>query len=107
MPGAIAVLHTHNRRLDYHPHIHVIMPMAAANKKQGLWREKRGQYLFNHKALANVFRAKMLQGITEQKRPLPWQRVVDCQSVGQGKPAMSILGVTSIEVLSRKKIFLK
>jgi len=31
-PGAIAVLHTHSRKLDYHPHIHVIMPMAAFNK---------------------------------------------------------------------------
>lgn len=28
-PGAIAVLHTHSRRLDYHPHIHLVMPAAA------------------------------------------------------------------------------
>ena len=26
MPGAIAVLHTHSRRLDYHPHVHLVMP---------------------------------------------------------------------------------
>ncbi|NOR79347.1 MAG: IS91 family transposase, partial [Methyloprofundus sp.] len=24
--GMTAVLHTHNRKLDYHPHIHVIIP---------------------------------------------------------------------------------
>ena len=23
--GAIAVLHTHSRRLDYHPHVHVVI----------------------------------------------------------------------------------
>jgi hypothetical protein len=28
-PGAIAVLHTNTRRLDYHPHVHLIMPAGA------------------------------------------------------------------------------
>ncbi len=28
-PGAIAVLHTNTRRLDYHPHVHLVMPAAA------------------------------------------------------------------------------
>jgi Transposase zinc-binding domain/Putative transposase len=28
-PGAIAVLHTNTRQLDYHPHVHLIMPAAA------------------------------------------------------------------------------
>ena len=64
-PGAIAVLHTHNRQLGYHPHIHVIMPMAAINKKQRLWREKSGHFLFSHNALATVYRAKLLAGITQ------------------------------------------
>ena len=27
--GAITVLHTHSRRLDYHPHGHLVMPAAA------------------------------------------------------------------------------
>jgi len=25
----VAVLHTHSRRLDYHPHVHLVMPAAA------------------------------------------------------------------------------
>ena len=29
MPGATSVLHTHNRRLDYHPHVHMVMPATA------------------------------------------------------------------------------
>ena len=28
-PGAIAVLHTHSRRLDFHPHVHLVVPAAA------------------------------------------------------------------------------
>ena len=31
-PGAIAVLHTNTRRLDYHPHVHLLMPAAADRK---------------------------------------------------------------------------
>jgi hypothetical protein len=30
-PGAIAVLHTNTRRLDYHPHAHLVMPAAAVD----------------------------------------------------------------------------
>ena len=96
VPGVIAVLHTHTRRLDYHPHLHIIMPMAAINAAQGLWREKQGKYLFNHKALAKVFRAKMLAGITElgyslpQSYPKKW--VVDCRAAGEGKKAIIYLG---------------
>ncbi len=96
MPGAIAVLHTHNRRLNYHPHIHVIMPMAAIDNKKRLWREKNGRYLFSHKALAKVYRAKMLEGITalglKLPRKYPKQWVVDCQAAGEGKKAIIYLG---------------
>lgn len=31
-PGAIAVLHTHTRRLDYHPHVHPVVPAAAPRR---------------------------------------------------------------------------
>ena len=40
MAGAVGVLHTHNRRLDFHPHVHMVMPAAALDTKQGLWRTK-------------------------------------------------------------------
>jgi len=95
-PGVIAVLHTHSRALDYHPHIHAVIPAAAINKKHRLWREKPGEYLFNHKALARVFRAKLLEAIVEDKLKLPdncpqrW--VVDCQPVGSGQKALCYLG---------------
>ena len=65
--GAIAVLHTHSRRLDYHPHVHLVVPAAAIDAAKQRWRRKRrgnnGTYLFNEKALAQVFRAKMLAAI--------------------------------------------
>jgi hypothetical protein len=57
----------HSRRLDFHPHVHLIVPAAAVDTGKRRWRRKRrgknGTYLFNEKALAKVFRAKMLAAI--------------------------------------------
>lgn len=94
--GAVTVLHTHSRRLDYHPHVHLVMPAAAFDAGGRLWRSKTLGYLFDHKALAKVFRAKMLDGIRRAGLKLPdrypekW--VVDCKSVGTGQQALVYLG---------------
>jgi hypothetical protein len=100
--GAVAVLHTHSRRLDYHPHVHLVVPAAALDPDKRRWRTKKppskGQngYLFNHQALAKVFRAKLLEAITRQGLALParypQQWVVDCKSVGSGEKALVYLG---------------
>ena len=76
------------------------MPAAAVDGKRKQWRTKRrrakGGYLFNHKALAKVFRAKLLAAIAAAGLALPerypekW--VVDCKSVGSGAPALIYLG---------------
>ena len=93
--GAVTVLHTHSRRLEYHPHVHLVMPAAAFDNKRR-WRNKEGGYLFDHKALAKVFRAKMLCGIKQAGLKLPdaypadW--VVDCKAVGSGQQALVYLG---------------
>ena len=99
--GAVAVLHTHSRKLEFHPHVHVAMPAAALDADKGLWRSLRKTskgdgYLFNHKALAKVFRAKFLAAVAQAGLPLPpdvpaeW--VVDCKSVGDGQKALVYLG---------------
>ncbi len=95
-PGAIAVLHTNTRQLEFHPHVHLVMPAAAVDAKQRQWRTKRSGYLFNQTALAKVFRAKMLAGLEAagltppQRYPKKW--VVDCKSVGSGEKALIYLG---------------
>ena len=100
-PGAIAALHTNTRRLDFHPHIHLVMPAAAVDDAGKNWRTKpRGKskkdYLFDHNALAKVFRAKVLAGIKAAGLTLParypatW--VMDCKCVGNGEKALVYLG---------------
>ena len=94
--GATAVLHTHSRALDFHPHVHIVVPAGALDKKHRLWRSKRGKFLFSQKALARVFRARWLQAMTEQgwtvKARLPDAWVVDCKRVGNGDKALTYLG---------------
>jgi hypothetical protein len=95
-PGVIAVLHTHSRAMNFHPHIHTVMPAAALDNANRLWRKKSSKYLFNHKALAKMFRAKILAGLVKLGLSLPdyypvkW--VVDCKSVGSGDKALIYLG---------------
>jgi len=103
-PGAVAVLHTHSRRLDYHPHLHLAMPAAALDTKHRLWRTKRctqrrgkgNGYLFNESALAKVFRAKVLAALGREGIALPcnitdkW--VVNIKGVGAGDKALIYLG---------------
>ena len=102
IPGAIAVLHTHARCLDYHPHVHMVIPAGALDASSRLWRtkkkdkDKKSGFLFDHKALAMVYRAKLLAAIVNEGLELPvrypdkW--VVDCKSVGSGDKALVYLG---------------
>ncbi|WP_200897958.1 transposase, partial [Arsukibacterium sp. MJ3] len=34
LAGLTAVLHTHARNLDYHPHVHLIVPAGCLNKRR-------------------------------------------------------------------------
>ena len=89
-----AVVHTHTRQLDYHPHVHVIVPGGGVNKRRNEWRKIKGQYLFNGFQLATVFRARLLKalrkaGLTPPITPKKW--LVHCQKVGRGLPALKYL----------------
>jgi hypothetical protein len=95
--GACAVLHTHSRRLDFHPHLHVVIAGGALDPVQRRWRALTGPrpYLFNGNALARVFRAKCLAAFARLGLALPvgvtprW--VVHCNRVGSGLPALKYL----------------
>jgi len=93
--GMTMVLHTHNRRLDFHPHIHAIVPGGGVDKRRRQWKKKKGKYLFNKKAMAKVFRARFLTALKDAGLSIPkrvskeW--VVDCSHVGKGITALKYL----------------
>nr|VFK40836.1 MAG: Putative transposase [Candidatus Kentron sp. TC] len=88
------VFRIHSRYLDHHSNVHPVAPAGSINKEKRQYRTKDG-YPFNHKALAKVFRAKMLDAITDEESALPeiypeqWD--VDCKSIGAGEKALIYL----------------
>lgn len=51
--GMTAVLHTHSRKLDYHPHIHMVVPGGGVDKRKKQWTKSRAYEGKNLKA--NIF----------------------------------------------------
>ena len=94
--GATVVLHTHSRALDFHPHVHVVLPAGAIDPATRHWNLKTGKFLFAHKALAKVFRAKWLAAMKELgwavQADLSAKWVVDCKQVGNADKALIYLG---------------
>jgi hypothetical protein len=89
-----AILHTHTRRLDYHPHVHIIVPGGGINVKRTQWHKIKGDYLFNGFKLAAAFRGEMLRAIEQSglwvpATPKKW--VGHCKKVGRGLPALQYL----------------
>ena len=96
--GFTSVLHTHSRRRELHPHLHIIVPNGGYNPERKQWRKGKQGYLFNASALAKVWRARVFEAInkhpdlslaTIKKMPTKW--VVDCKKVGHGLPALKYL----------------
>ena len=92
--GSCMVLHTHSRQLEFHPHVHCIVPALALDKTGQVIKQKRGRYLFNANNLAKVFRGKMHQALTDAQLKAPhspknW--IADWQHVGQGEQALIYL----------------
>jgi hypothetical protein len=93
--GMTSVLHTHSRRLDYHPHVHFVVPGGCLNKRRKQWKKLRGKYLFNAFNLAKVFRARLLASMLENgitvPTNIPEKWVAHCTHVGSGLPALKYL----------------
>jgi hypothetical protein len=92
--AATAVLHTHSRRLDFHPHVHLVVPGGVIHEGRKEWRKIKSKYLFNHFNLAKTFRGIFLKQLSRSVLVVPanpnnW--VADCKSVGQGKQALQYL----------------
>lgn len=93
--GATMVLHTNSRKLDFHPHIHAVIPGGGIDKKNRLWKRIKSEFLFPHKALAKFFRGHFLAGLKKASlnipKSAPFKWVVHCTKVGRGISALKYL----------------
>jgi hypothetical protein len=91
--GVMAVLHTWSRTLEYHPHVHCLVPGGAL--AGDLWRPARTGFLLPVKPLSKVFRgifmaaaAKALPHVAIPKTVWDADWVVYCKPVVQGPDAV-------------------
>jgi hypothetical protein len=72
------------------------MPATVVDKLNKITRTKHGKYLFNHKALAKVFRGKLLSKLIKENlilpKSIPQKWIVNCKNVGSGGKALVYLG---------------
>jgi hypothetical protein len=58
LPGFFGVLHTWGGQLQYHPHIHFIVPGGAFSTADGKWNKAHDGFLAPVHAMSKLFRAK-------------------------------------------------
>jgi len=67
--GAIAILHTWDQQLKFHPHVHFIVPAGGIDNK-AVWKssKQQGEFLFDVKHLSRKFSATFAQKLRELKK---------------------------------------
>jgi hypothetical protein len=98
LPGFFGVLHTWGRTLEFHPHIHYIVPGGALSSTDGLWHPSRIDFYLPVMALSKIFKAKFRDamkeaGLFDQIPPEVWEVdwVVNSQAVGSSEASLKYL----------------
>lgn len=97
-PGFFGVLHTWGRQLQYHPHIHYVVPGGGFDSRDGRWHAAKRGFFLPVRALSPIFRAKFRDAMRElgllaeldaNVRTVDWN--VNCQPVGDGQASLQYL----------------
>jgi hypothetical protein len=96
--GYLAVLHTWGSTLQYHPHLHLIIPGGALSKDKDKWLPSRQDLFVHTKPLAVIFKAKFRDvmrktNLIDEVDPRVWRQqwVIDSQAVGSGQTSLRYL----------------
>lgn len=94
--GFTGILHTWTRRLEYHPHVHFIVPGGGLGKGGGEWKPSGAAFFVHAAPLSKIYRAKFIALLKKEGLEVPpcvWDPdwVVDCRAVGNGKKALKYL----------------
>lgn len=95
--GFIAVLHTWNQRLEFHPHIHCLVPGAGLDVHGRPVRVKKADFLVHLPHLQAAFRQQLRRLLAQnqwQTDPQVWSKNwgVHIQPAGSGSAALKYLG---------------
>ena len=95
--GFVAVLHTWTQKLEFHPHIHCLVPGAGLNRQGKFVRVKKPQFLLYLPHLQAAFRQHLYRLLKENDWPVDpqvWRKDwgVHIQPSGSGATALKYLG---------------
>ena len=95
--GFTALLHTWNQRLEFHPHIHCLVPGAGLDERAQYVRVKKADFLLYLPHLQSAFRQHFYQLFKKhhwQVDPQAWSKAwgVHIQPAGSGAAALKYLG---------------
>ena len=116
LPGFTGVLHTWGRQLQYHPHIHYIVPGGGLSAGRTTWRPSRATFFVPVKALSPIYRALFKEamrqaGLLEHSDPqvwtIPWN--VHSQANHHGHSAFTYLApyVFKVAISNHRLVSLK
>jgi hypothetical protein len=95
--GFVAVLHTWTQKLEFHPHIHCLVPGAGLNERNQFVRVRKPQFLLHLPHLQAAFRQHLYRLLKENDWPVDpqvWRKDwgVHIQPAGSGASALKYLG---------------
>jgi hypothetical protein len=98
LTGFTGVLHTWGRLLQYHPHLHFIVPGGGLSGDRSKWLPARNAFYLPVRALSKIFRAKFKHEMAQcnlicQINPKVWELGwnVNCQPVGNAEASLKYL----------------
>jgi hypothetical protein len=112
--GMLGVLHTWGRNLNYHPHVHYLVPGGGLAADGQSWLPARHNILVSVKPLSTLFRAKFRDALKKanlfdlvpaETWRQPW--VVHSKLVGTGQSALKYLAPYVFRVAISNKRILK
>ena len=116
LPGFTGVLHTWGRQLQYHPHIHYLVPGGGLAEDRTTWVPSRAHFFVPVKALSPIYRAickedmrqaGLLEHIAPHLWTIPWN--VHSQANHHGYSAFTYLApyVFRVAISNRRIVGLK
>lgn len=98
LPGCIAVLHTWDQKLHFHPHVHFLVPGGGVNKLGDWVLAKNKKFLVPIAALRVIYKAKVRDALdhlklTDRIEPSVWKLkwVVHAKHAGKGDQVLGYL----------------
>ena len=112
--GFMGVLHTWTRDLNYHPHVHYLVPGGALAIDGKSWRFSQKKFLMPEGALAKIFRGKFRDALKKSSPQLfaqvpasAWRKkwVVHVKAAGRGPEVLKYMAPYIFRVaISNKRL---